>query len=335
MNGSRLRASAALAAALVVAAVATTASAGGSSGAIVFSRYDDTGNAHLTITSPQGATEREINLPYPGDEPLWSPNGQKLLVMVFTPNDGVRPATLNPDGSGFNPLHITGLPDGTDFTCHAWSANGQRLLCQAINFNGENEADGVYTVRASDGGDLTRLTVNPYPPEVTLGCCFGGGDIPGGFSPDGKQFVFMRAKPGPDPTQPDNGQSGALYVENTDGTNLHQIAPFGAANSHDDAVERWSPDGKWIVFAGDDFTLQLIRPDGTDQHAVPIPVDPAGRSFAFTPSWSPDGKHIVFSLYRPTPDQEDIYTVRVDGTELTQVTDTPEFEDFASWRSQP
>ena len=324
-----------LLASLVVAATLAVASTGAAGsrdggGTIAFTRYDDNGNSHITVTTPWGGHEREISLPYPGDNPTWSPDGRKLLVNVFTPDGAALPATVNADGSGFRVLAVSGLPDGTALGCHAWSPSGRLLLCQAINFSGQNQADGIYTIRASDGGALTRLTVNPYPPELTPGGDFGGGDIPGGFSPSGRQFVFMRAKPGSDPTHPDQGQTGALYVENTDGSDLRQITPYGVPNSHDNGIPRWSPDGRWIAFAGADFTLQLIHPDGSGQREIPI-TDPAGRTFAFTPNWSPDGRRLVFSLYLPTPDQEDIYTVRLDGSGLTQITNTPEFEDFADW----
>jgi hypothetical protein len=42
----------------------------------------------------------------------------------------------------------------------------------------------------------------------------------------------MRAKPGAGPV-PDRNQTGALFVENTNGTGLRQLIPYGLANSHD------------------------------------------------------------------------------------------------------
>jgi Tol biopolymer transport system component len=330
----RLRLVSSIAVGLVALSAAASASGAGAQrrdefGAIVFTRYDASGASHIMVT--RGGPERELVLPLPGDTPTWSPDGRRLVVNVFPPDGPVRPATINANGSGFKLLAVPGIASDTDVSCRAWSPDGRRLLCQASNFNGHNQDDGIYAIRASDGGGATRLTVNPYPPELTPGGDFGGGDIPGAFSPDGRKFVFMRAKPGPDPTHPDQGQTGALYIENSDGTGLRQIAPFGVANSHDNGIEDWSPDGRWIVFADANFSLQLIRPDGTGQRAVPLPADPAGPSFAFTPGWSPDGGRIVFSLYLPTPSQEDIYTVRPNGTGLAHVTNTPEFEDNAKW----
>jgi Tol biopolymer transport system component len=129
---------------------------------------------------------------------------------------------------------------------------------------------------------------------------FGGGDIPGDYSPDGTQFVFVRAKPGADPNA--RHQRGALFVENTDGTCLHRIVPFGLANSHDNAVARWSPDGSAILFASDHGLLFVVHPDGTGMRRIPLDTG-GGFAFAFAPGWSPDGTSIVFSLFLDTTEQ--------------------------------
>jgi len=228
---------------------------------------------------------------------------------------------VNPNGSDFRLHEIPALPPDVDVRYTAWSPSGTRLLCQASRFRGDPSLNGVYTIRAADGGGLRRLTANPYPPSGN----FGGGDIPGESSPDGRRFVFMRAKPGPEPT-PDIGQSGALFVENVDGSGLRQITPYGLANSHDNGLAHWSPDGHTILFAGENGSLLTIRPDGTGLRKIPLKT----RASASTPSWSPDGKRIVFSS-SPGAGPPDIYTARSDGTNLVAVTNTPAFEDYADW----
>ena len=54
-----------------------------------------------------------------------------------------------------------------------------------------------------------------------------------------------------------------------------------------------------------------------------------GDYFTSAPGWSPDGARIVFGMSTGGP--EDIYTSNRDGTNLIQVTDTPDFEPFADW----
>ncbi len=306
--------------------VPATAKTPGSNGQIAFTRYDATGpGGHIVVANRDGTHAHALSLPFLADNATWSPDGTKVLVSVFRPNAAVRPATVNPDGSGFHLLEVPAARVDTDISCKAWSPDGRRLLCQLINFFGHNERDGVYTLRASDGGGLTRLTVNPFPPSGN----FGGGDIPGDYSPDGRRFVFMRVKPGPGPV-PDVDQTGALFVENADGTGAHQITRFGLANSHDNGVARWSPDGSSILFASAHGVLYVIHPDGEGLRKIRLQTGD-GFSFAFTPDWSPDGTRMVFSLFLAKTGKEEIYTASRDGKQVAQVTTTSDFVDFANW----
>jgi Tol biopolymer transport system component len=295
-------------------------------GRIVYTTYDpSTGEPRITVSDPNGGHTRVIALPFPADNPVWSPDGKRILLFVFRPDGPPRPATVAPDGSGFRVLEVPAVPGDVDIRCTAWSPSGGRLLCQVSRAAGGDPAlNGIYTIRASDGGGVKRLTTNPYPPSGD----FGGGDIPGDFSPDGSRFVFMRAKPGPEPT-PDIGQSGALFVGRIDGTAPHQITEYGVPNSHDNGLARWSPDGTKILFASEQGELMLVRPAGTHPTQIDLKLD--GDTYAFSPSWSPDGKRIVTSVFVQQSGQVDLYTANSDGTRPAQVTNTPDAEDFADW----
>jgi Tol biopolymer transport system component len=313
-----------------------TAKAPGANGQIVFTRFDDTGS-HVFVADADGTDARQLP-PDDADLATWSPNGSRIALNICCPDDvPPRPATINADGTGFQLLSVPDLPADAAVSCRAWSPDGTRLLCQVMS-DADHSLDGIYTLRASDGAVLQRLTVNPYPPTGD----FGGGDIPGDFSPDGTQFVFMRAKPGAGPV-PDRNQSGALFIENADGTGLHQITPYGLANSHDNGSARWSPDGAEILFAGiharfNGGTLYTVRTDGTGLRAIPL--DTAGvNATAFTPGWSPDGSKIIFSLFTTTGPEtfhEGIFTADADGAHLSRVTQNEEaFYDSADWGTHP
>jgi Tol biopolymer transport system component len=294
-------------------------------GQIAFGRDDPTtGEPRVFIVSPDGVGEHQLDVPYPAAVPVWSPDGSKLLITVFVP-DGLRPAVVNPDGSGLSVLDVPQVPSEADRYCRAWSPDSGRLLCTIINFAGDNAADGIYSIRSSDGGAPVRLTINPYPPVGN----FGGGDLPGSYSPDGTRFVFMRAKPGAGPV-PDRNQKGALFVENIDGTGLRQLTPYGLPNSHDDGLAHWSPDGRDILFAGEQGGLFTVQVEGTGVRKIPLET---GGSFSFVraPDWSPDGSRIVFSMFLRKTGRFDLYTANADGSSLALLTHTPEFEDFASW----
>jgi Tol biopolymer transport system component len=299
---------------LAIVASPVGAKVAGANGQIAFDTGDDN---RIVIANPDGTHAHELDLPYPAFMPVWSPNGMRILVNVFGPDGVARPATVDPDGSDFTLLEVPEAAEDFDIICRAWSPDGTQLLCPGQRFEGDHSMDGIYTIRASDGGDLTRLTTHH-------------GYDPGDYSPDGTRFVFERSKPNA------RHQLAALFVANADGTGLRQITPFGTANPHDDGVASWSPDGSEILFASEHGSLFVVRPDGTGVRQIRIDTG-GGSSFAFTPGWSPDGTSIVFSLdlFLGNTGQEDIYTARADGSQVAQVTDTPGFEHLPDWGPHP
>jgi Tol biopolymer transport system component len=109
---------------------------------------------------------------------------------------------------------------------------------------------------------------------------------------------------------------------------------YGLANSHDNAFAHWSPDGREILFGSAQGLLYLVHPDGGGLTPIHLQTD-GGSSVAFAPGWSPDGTRIIFSFLLRNIGQEDIYTAKADGTDLVQVTDTPDEERFADWGPHP
>ena len=184
-----------------------------------------------------------------------------------------------------------------------FSPNGTRLACEGYS---DFEA-GIYTVRAADGGGLRALTDE--------------GGIPSDYSPDGGQIVFL----GEDADAGLTGdEAGTLFVVGSDVTNLREITEPNSVLAFN--IAGWSPDGEWIVFVGADGTLGLVHPDGTGQHAIPLGSDVGATTGGAT--WSPDGVWIAFSGRPAGQDNPDLYVVRPDGSELQQVTDTPDVAEF-------
>jgi Tol biopolymer transport system component len=249
----------------------------------------------------------------------WSPDGTKVLLgCVFRRNSLVRPATIDPDGRHFTLLNN---PDPTlNLFCWSWSPDGNRLACEGGD-DVHPERDALYTVRASDGGDLQLLTKNPY--GAFFCCPVKNQDGAPRYSPDGTRIMFTRFN--------DRGQSAAFIV-NVDGTGTRQLTPWaiGAFGGN------WSPDGEWIVFNMNDDSrfqgrLYLMHPDGSDRHMIDI--DTGGTwYYAKEPAWSPDGTRIVFVMYAGSNGgQVDLFTVAPDGTDLTEVTASPEVEYVPDW----
>lgn len=302
-------------------------------GAIAFDRFDGTAGVegkHLAtyVVRPDGTGEQQLPLPgkYDGSNPVWSPDGSKLLVFGFAQPDGPgRPGIIGADGTGFTLIQPTGL-DG-DLGCSAWSPDSNTLLCW-IGSSRHPEIDGIYTIRP-DGSQLARLTTSPFHDTIgTAGEC-GGGDSRGTYSPDGKAIVFIRQKCGSG-TDPSSDESAAIEAMNSDGSGLHEIVPQGHVRSHPGSQLSWSPDGTRIAFGSQDRRLFLVHPDGTALTRITLSAD-LGDYSAYGPTWSPDGTRIAFSMYLASADSTDLYTIALDGSNLMKVTDAPGVEGNANW----
>jgi Tol biopolymer transport system component len=293
-----------------VAAGPARATVGGANGQIAFALFNPAVGDNAVFTArPDGSDQREV-FPGPAEGPRWSPTGSRIAMVCFEGNfEFVRNCTMNPDGSRFvqlRPDHPT-LNQGVG----PWSPDGARLAFEGWDDAHPDVVPGVFTMRSRDGGDLERVTSNPY----------GGHDIPADYAPNGRRLVFIRD----DPSQ-DNDPT-ALFTVHLNGTGLRQITPW-ALSAND---PRWSPSGNRIVFAAEG-AIFLINPDGT--RLVKI-QQPARFGFSFSPVWSPDSTRILFASVvfdRRHPDgQEDLYTMNPNGSHIAQITDTPEFEESPDW----
>jgi Tol biopolymer transport system component len=288
----------------------------GPNGQIAFSRTIPGGSDEDTVSytmNPDGSHIRRL-LPGFSSFPRWSPDGR--LVSVGAPcKNGQENCALTLVDPDTGSVRQFTWPDPTlETDCGgAWSPDGRRLTCEGFGVT-DPSRNGIYTIRASDGRGLRRITSNP-----------GGDDIPGDFSPDGTQIVFLRT----DPARPASADQ-ALFVCNVDGSSLHRITPW-SGNDPTERAGHWSPDGTTILF-GSQFNIYLVRADGTGLVQVPIRV--TGSSIAFSLGWSPDGTRIIFGLAGATV-PEGIYTVRPDGTDLQAITSSPTFDTDPDWGSHP
>jgi Tol biopolymer transport system component len=268
-------------------------------GRLVFKRAIGDGESLFTM-NPDGTDTRPL-LPA-GEGPRWSPDGSRLSIVANNRQGRLFVGLVDPDGSHYVQFKS---PDPTlDLGCWAWSPDASRLACEGWD-DTDLARNGMYTVRASDGGDLVRVTTCPNS-------CH---DIPTDYSPDGRQIVFTRQK------LPDEADITPMVV-NVDGSDAHMMSDQKIGGG------RWSPDGKTIL-ADANGSLLLVPIDRSATHAIEIAsnatLNPIGGS------WSPDGQWIVFSGHSSTG--FDLYIMRTDGTSLHQVTDTPNiWEGDADWR---
>jgi Tol biopolymer transport system component len=274
-------------------------------GRIAFGRWDATVGGFVIFTVATNGSDLRMVLPGGHEIPRWSPNGDRLAV---TGGNGVRVFETVVDADGSRP-QILRLKDASlSLGCAAWSPDAARLACEGWD-DAKPERNGIYTVRSSDGGDLTRVTTSPD----------GGHDIPGAYSPDGASIVFSRSR------QPEV-EPGEVWTVGVDGKVPHRIGAgqFGVGVS-------LSPDGTSILADANGVLRIIDVASGTE---TPIPIAGGAASGG---RWSPDGLWIVFSLVPAGGDTAGISIARRDGTSVTAVT-TPEAghrEEFADWSASP
>jgi Tol biopolymer transport system component len=213
---------------------------------------------------------------------------------VFTSN--IDPAgrwdlfTMHPDGTGVKRLTV--LPDPKwPYSAPDWSQDGTQLVFTSRSPS--SRLGQVYRINA-DGSGLTQLT---HSTSIDAGTA--------SWSPDGSKIVLVRARSG----------EYAIWVMNADGSDLRRRT--GEVNDNSDPT--FTPDGGHILYAsargGLVSAIWVMNVDGSDTR----PLTPAGLEAA-SPDVSPDGLHVVFGQGGDPYQPVSIYTMRIDGSGITRLT---------------
>jgi Tol biopolymer transport system component len=283
----------------------------GTNGQIAFARFNpDLGDTQVYVVNPDGTGQRLVQAPTDtGEGPVWFPDGMHIATSGTADRSGGS-RIINPDNGTYR--EVGGQDPNLFNPCGNPSPDGRLLLCET--FSNDGSQNGIHTIRSSDGGGLKQVTSNP-----------GGDDIPGDWSPNGKQIVFQRLDP--------NGNFEGLFVVNINGKGLRQILP---ADVNLSSIGSWSPQGNEIVLslhATPDVhsSLWVVHSDGTGLHEIDVqPASACGGADADpdaqgcnSPTWSPDGTKIAFVRSHSNDVDGEIDTVNVDGTGLRQVSHAP------------
>jgi WD40 repeat protein len=290
----------------------TPADVSGPNGRIAFSRgtsvlAGDEEKVTYTV-NPDGSDLQPLAEDGPSSRPRWSPDGTE--IHIFCCGDGMAAHIVDPDTGDLRTLPQPD-PKMETFCGGSWSPDGKRLTCGGYGVD-DPSRNGIYSIRSSDGGGLSRITSNP-----------GGFDAAGDYSPDGERLVFIRFK---------DERPVGFFVTNVDGSGLQQLTPEDMILDDSGFAGSWSPTGDQILIvalASEDAhkAIWVVNADGSGLNQLPITPacgglfsDPASAG-CYSPSWSPDGSKIAFTRSSPDGNEENIHTVNADGSGLFQVTD--------------
>jgi Tol biopolymer transport system component len=302
---------------------------------VLFADYDSSRADGILpgVVALDGSHRRLLrsSVPMNGLWPLaWSPDGARFVGVgtdfVHPGATGLYTARVS-DGGGL--VQITSPPGRRNDDPIAYSPNGDRILFlrpdnDVAGTNGRATKD-LFVVNV-DGSRVTRLN-----PNGTVLGPFDGGIVgtpspsrvldgrSASWSPDGTQVAFAAAIGTPGQARGRQVQRG-LFVVGADGRDPHQIVPSGQILD-----AQWSPDGAWIAFtraSPDRPDVFVVHPDGTGLRQLTSASDGL-RSWG--PVWSPDASTLLLTRL---PDlggvfDSQLWFVRVDGSDLTQLTDTP------------
>ncbi len=278
---------------------------------LCFTRFDPSGES-LWEVGRDGNGLRCLNpkiLSGPGDSyGLWTPNEEYLITRSLC-GDHDMPAALRvssplfsrnsgqPACLGFGPL---------DLFVSAISPDSSRLFGMGRRVNhAQMEAYDAHT-----------REFRPYLPNVSAEYA--------DFSRDGRRIAYVSGEK--EITGAEN-----LWISQTDGSHKVRItqSPLRAQ------LPRWSPDGKWIAFMGEDpghgWRVRVVSVDGGSYAPVTPFNDEEGA-----PTWSPDSDQVAFGgMTQPSARTKGRLIIHILNLKTRQLTDLPGSEGLWTARWSP
>ncbi len=195
---------------------------------------------------------------------------------------------INPDGSDrVNIIQFTGSINQL-----TWSPSGEQILFGARNNNGLHD---IFIMEADGTNDQPLFKAQNYKREPA-------------WAPDGKQIAYMAYSK--------ILSAWHIHIATTDEQSVEPIIPVDRLGGD----PAWSPNGTEIAFVMAAFQkreIYIYNLETDTQEKLLQKESP----WMLLPTWAPDGKKIAFYWAR-TGEQNGVYIVNRDGTELQQVAET-------------
>lgn len=321
---------------------------------IVCVRLNEDAFGDIVMLLPDGNTLRITDDAHDDRSPDWAPDGKKLVFSSNRRENVYQLWTVDPDGKGLMQLTLGGGAKLAPF----YDRDGKHILHIAQGLVTEIDVKGVHAtqlipsaeqmifVRETYGQIAFRYAKRPIPTliaavqridegeqavlqdltatqqQLVLPVLISGEQVDLDWAPQGLSLVVAGTELRVPTPEGERLMGGVIRFDF--GEKLEEVRPQPLWLSPDNtqaAIEvAWSPDGSRVA-----FVLCERESDGSLRRVGLATVPEAGgiptvvvRGEVYHPSWAPDGQQLVFAMGKPG--SRHIYTVRIDGTELTQRT---------------
>lgn len=334
----------------VILPALSQATSPGRNGEIAFARYryvNSPVREEIWLANPNGRGLRRITQEranYLDEHPSWAPDGSKLLFTRSAPRKGSAGAgrltiwSVNADGSDPQMLSRACRRAGTSRAAFArcpddgpavYSPNGRRIAF--IRYTG------------TPGIAIADRNLRHVRSLLPFGAKSGVPSIEAlAWSPDGSRLAIAFHNDNGKRYMPAGGR--AIYIVRINGSGVRRLTAWKLHAGGFGELD-WSPDGNRVLFrsiahedddpgpsSGDIYT---IRADGTSLRRLTHFSSGTGVQLG---SYSPDGTQIVFttndgSTLGPGSAWPDVFVMRANGTNITQVTRSKNWEGLPQWGS--
>ncbi|MBI3623119.1 PD40 domain-containing protein [Candidatus Pacearchaeota archaeon] len=237
------------------------------------------------------------------------------------------------DGSPFYKETRANAPDGLfdGKTKHVYQITGTYLPFVVVsNSSGdfsyakdtviveEKTLEGKIAFSSVRQGNAYIFSINPDgSSEVNLTENLGLWAISPSWSPDASKIVFSAT----------NSHNHNIWIMNADGSDKTQLT----SSSMQETEPAFSPNGARIAYSAAYVSgyeqILIMNSDGSNPQAVTTDYD----HYYWSVDWSPNSSNLVFVSNRDGDEHGEIYTIRLDGTNVRRLTNNSAYDVAPSY----